>query len=915
MQFDVEAFDWGTTPLGPRAAWPTALKTVYDIMMSSRFGMCAVWGPERTTLYNEAFAPFLGARHPAAQGKPFHEIWHDVWPQIEPLVARAMAGDPVRFENMHLVMTRNGREEDTYWTFSYSPLRDGDRIAGFLDIATETTGMVQAQQHERLNTERVQLALAAGAIIGTWVWHVPSDRFTVDEAFARSFGLDPALGREGLSLAQIIATVHPDDRRGLLEAIDEAIARGGAYAHQYRVRRADGKYYWLEANGRVDLAPDGTPSNFPGVLIDLQERRAIAAERDQAIARLRALNGELEQKVIAQSVVRGQNWQLSSDILGVLNEQGYFEASNPAWQATLGWSEEEVASTPFIEFIHPEDRRRTEEAWQLVRRSGEVAPRFENRYLHKHGGWRWLSWVAVPHESKLYCSARDITAEKQAKAERDRLWETTNDLMGTAGFDGYLKAVNPAWSARLGWQEVDLLGQPFSALVDPADQAAVEDAMSRLAAGEDVPDFAGRVLCSDGGERFIMWAAAPDADAREIHVVGRDITELRVAEESLRQSQKMEAVGQLTGGLAHDFNNLLAAISGALELMNMRVQQGRLKDIEKYMAAAQTATKRAAALTHRLLAFSRKQTLAPQLANVDQIVTGMLELIRRTVGPGISVEHLSSGDAWNTLIDISQMENALLNLCINARDAMPRGGRVAIETSNREVDRHAGRQLDLPPGEYVALCVSDNGTGMSPDVVVRAFDPFFTTKPLGEGTGLGLSMIYGFAKQSGGQARIYSQVGQGTRVCLYLPRDHGDARHEPGSTETTQVAPTGTGETVLVVDDEPTVRMLVVDVLEELGYTVIQAGDAMGGLKVLESDARIDLLITDVGLPHGMNGRQMADAARTIRPGLKVLFITGYAETSLLNNGHVHADMSVLTKPFAVDALAARVRELIASHH
>ncbi|WP_197488109.1 PAS domain S-box protein [Bordetella ansorpii] len=888
--------------------------------MANGSGMCAVWGPGMTMLYNEAFAPFLGKRHPDALGRSFQETWHDVWHEIGPLVERALAGESIRLEDMHLRMTRNGREEDTYWTFSYSPLRDGDRIVGVLDVATETTSMVMTRERARVDAERVQLALAAGAIIGTWVWHLPTDCFTVDEAFARSFGLDPALGREGLSLEQVIATVHPDDRRGLIEAIDEVIARGGAYAHQYRVRRYDGKYYWLEANGRVELAPDGTPLSFPGVLIDVQDRRAVEAERDHAIARLRTLNAELEQKVLAQSMVRGRTWQLSPDILGVLNEQGYFEASNPAWQTTLGWSEEEIGRTHFLDFLHPDDRIETQAAWEALKDSGVIAPRFENRYRHKRGGWRWLAWVGVPDAGKLYCAARDVTAEKEAQAElvrrteeRDRLWETTNDLMGSAGQHGYLKAINPAWSAQLGWSRDELLGQPFSALFKPADRARITEAMRRLVEGEEIGGFGGGVLCKDGSEREIIWTASFDAAMGVFHMVGHDVTELHAAEASLRQAQKMEAVGQLTGGLAHDFNNLLAGISGALELMHLRVRQGRLHDVEKYMAAAQGATKRAAALTHRLLAFSRRQTLAPRPANIGHVILGMMDMIQRSVGPGISVEYVPSGDPWITLVDVSQMENALLNLCLNARDAMPDGDRITITSANHWLDRGAARQLDLLEGPYLELCVVDVGTGMPPDVVARAFDPFFTTKPMGEGTGLGLSMIYGFAKQSGGQARIHSEVGRGTRVCLHLPRYRGDVAEEPHRTDDLPPRSALSNGTILVVDDEPTVRMLVVDVLEDLGYTTIEAGDAMSGLKVLESDARIDLLLTDVGLPNGMNGRQMADAARQVRPGLKVLFITGYAENSLLTNGRLAPGMAILTKPFAVDVLTARVRELIAS--
>jgi CheY-like chemotaxis protein len=298
---------------------------------------------------------------------------------------------------------------------------------------------------------------------------------------------------------------------------------------------------------------------------------------------------------------------------------------------------------------------------------------------------------------------------------------------------------------------------------------------------------------------------------------------------------------------------------------------------------------------------------------VNRLVEGMEELVRRTVGPAVSVEVVGAAGLWPTLVDPSQLENALLNLCINARDAMPEGGRIVVETGNRWLDPRGARERDLEPGQYVSLCVSDNGTGMTPDIAAKAFDPFFTTKPLGEGTGLGLSMIYGFAKQSGGQVRIYSEPGEGTMVCIYLPRHLGEAEGAEPVPDLSEAARAKLGETVLVVDDEPTVRMLVTEVLEDLGYAAIEAADGASGLKVLQSDVRIDLLVTDVGLPGGMNGRQMAEAALVSRPGLKVLFITGYAENAALNHGHLAPGMQVLVKPFALEALATRIRGLIES--
>ena len=554
--------------------------------------------------------------------------------------------------------------------------------------------------------------------------------------------------------------------------------------------------------------------------------------------------------------------------------------------------------------------------WPIRDGRGRVA---EIRYLPRRG--------ADGGVDGFHVFVQDVTAHKRTEAElerqvaartaeRDMIWRASTDLFCVANLAGYFVSLNPAWPVTLGWTEAEMKARPFIDLVHPDDVAATRAAAAGLARGEPQFTFENRYRHRDGSYRWLSWNAVLRAGA--IYASVRDITPIKAqaeallrAEEALRQSQKMEAVGQLTGGIAHDFNNLLAGISGSLELMQSRIGQGRLKDIDRYMSAAQGAAKRAAALTHRLLAFSRRQTLDPRPTDVNRLVRGMEDLVRRTVGPAVAVEVVAAGGLWSTLVDPHQLENALLNLCINARDAMPDGGRITIETANRWLDGAAARARDLEPGQYLSLCVSDTGTGMTPEVIAKAFDPFFTTKPIGQGTGLGLSMIYGFVRQSGGQVRIYSEVGIGTTMCLYLPRHYGSAEDPDLPPDFATVPRAEAGETVLVVDDEPTVRMLVTEVLEDLGYAAIEAADGASGLKVLQSDVRIDLLITDVGLPGGMNGRQMADAARVLRPALKVLFITGYAENAVVGNGHLDPGMHVLTKPFGVDLLATRIRDLI----
>ena len=689
--------DWTDHPLGAPAGWPDTLKSTLSMVLNSPESLILAWGrDELTFFFNECYFPILGPRLPWAMGAPFRTVWSDAWEQAKPIIDEAFAGRSQRFMDLPWKLDTDRGPADTWFSFSYSRVLDPQgEVVGLFVLTNETTQRVLAdaalkrsQAAAQVDAERVQLALGAGAIVGTWFWDIPNDKFTADEPFARAFGLDPALGRNGIPLADVVATVHPDDQDGLAAAIGAAIAKGGTYSHQYRVRRADGEYHWIEANGRVDRAPDGSPLRFPGVLIDLKERRAIEGERDTAIAALRTLNETLEQRV----------------------------------------------------------------------------------------------------------------AERTA--------------------------------------------------------------------------------------------------------------ELMQAEDKLRQAQKMEAVGQLTGGLAHDFNNLLTGIMGNLELLQFQMARGRQQDIDRYVGAAREAGRRAAALTQRLLAFSRRQTLDPKPTDVTLLIAGLEDLLRRTVGGTAQIDIVETAGLWAANIDAGQLENALLNLCINARDAMPDGGGITIETANTQLDELTAREHELPAGEYLSIRVADTGCGMSPETLRRAFEPFYTTKPTGQGTGLGLSMIYGFARQSGGQVHIVSEVDRGTRVTMLLPR-HSGAIDQLEPVQDTCDVHGAAGQTVLVVDDEPSIRQLVHEFLSDTGYRVIDAVDGPSALKLLESGTEICLLITDVGLPNGMNGRQLADAARALTPGLKVLFITGYAESVAVRSGQLEHGMEVLTKPFSMQGLSVKIAQMI----
>ncbi|WP_205686771.1 PAS domain-containing sensor histidine kinase [Caulobacter flavus] len=377
-------------------------------------------------------------------------------------------------------------------------------------------------------------------------------------------------------------------------------------------------------------------------------------------------------------------------------------------------------------------------------------------------------------------------------------------------------------------------------------------------------------------------------------------------EAALRQSQKMEAVGQLTGGIAHDFNNMLTGVIGALDMVKRKRASGRDADTDRYLDTALTSAHRAAGLTHRLLAFSRRQSLDPHALDINALVSSLQDLIRRTVTEQISVD-VDLGAAEAAIADANQLESAILNLAINARDAMPEGGRLTISTSVAELDPDMAAE-DARPGRYVVVAVTDTGVGMSAEVLDKVFDPFFTTKPIGQGTGLGLSMVYGFARQSGGSVRIQSRVGEGTSVKIYLPA--ADGAVEPKAEDQPADFARGEGQTVLLVEDESAVRLLVREVLEDLGYRAVEASDPQSAIAILNSQSAIDLLISDVGLP-GMNGRQLAEVARDRRPDLPILFITGYAENAAIRAGFLGSNMAMIGKPFALDTLAAKIGEMM----
>ncbi|MEO5866836.1 MAG: PAS domain-containing protein, partial [Sphingomonas sp.] len=806
----------------------------------------------------------------------------------------------------------------------------------------------------REGEERLRLALAAGGL-GAWTMELPNTELFASPGCKAHYGRG---AEQPFGYDELLSAIHPDDIGRMRAAVRQTIEAGVDYDIQYRCIWPDGSLHWVQVNGRSEYGVHGEPLRMVGVSQDITARKLTESRRAALLSLgdgLRQMIEPADMSFLAAEIL-GKTLDVSRAGYGVIDPVAETITIERDWNRT--GTESLAGVLHFRDYgSYIEDLKRGETVAiadaRVDPRTAETAQALEaiharavlNMPLVDQGDFVALLYLnskdAREWASEELAFVREVADRTQAAIERrnaetsltelaqslerqveertrelDRTWLNSQDLLAVVDADGTFVAANPAWQAILGWRPSEVVGRHHACFSHPDDQAG-SNAAHEQAKTAVLRQYENRVRHKDGSYRWVSWVASAEGD--RIYASGRHVTaekeaqiQLEAAQEQLRQAQKMEAVGQLTGGLAHDFNNLLTGVSGGLELIQLRVSQGRSGEIGKYVEMAQTATKRAAALTHRLLAFSRRQTLDPRPTDINRLVSGMDEFLRRSVGPAIEIAMTGASKLWTALIDPNQLENALLNLCINARDAMPGGGRITIETANRRLDDEGARDRDLPTGEYVTLSVTDTGGGMSQETIERAFDPFYTTKPLGEGTGLGLSMVYGFARQSGGQVRIRSELGQGTRMMLYFPRVLSDADSEPARAEVPDDLRLADGETVLVVDDEPAVRVLITDILADLGYNTIEASDGAAGLALFKQHDSVELLITDVGLPKGMNGRQLADAARIDRPGLKILFITGYAENAVIGNSRLGAGMRILTKPFTRDALVNRLRELIA---
>lgn len=902
-------------PLGPPEQWPPTLRMLIDMMLPSQAEVVLFWGEDYIAFYNDAYAPTIGNKHPRAFGRPAQEHWSELWDDLRPLLDRVLHfGETVAAQDRPFRINRHGQMEDVFFDISYSPVREHDgRVCGVLCIVKETTARVNAtrrlaasEAHLREMEEQWRLAQAAGGV-GVFVLDIPADTITASPGFYRAFGLPAHATPVPSSLVEALKLP------GESEGMSDTRSRGDGSAPlevEYRIRRADdGRPRWIWRRAEIVRDATGTPLLMRGVVQDVTVRHLAQATLRESEARFRAL---------AQAVPN-QVWTAGPD--------GALDWVNQQVLDYTGAPPDELLGHGWLSTLHPEDRATMRAAWTQA--STTLTPYSTELRLRRHdGGWRWQLVRAQPVQGgeggvRWIGTTTDIEDQKAAQAQleamnstlvqrveertrdRDRLWQLTTDVMVIADLGGRILHVNPAWYAVLGWREEELLGGHLLDYSHPEDRAAAEHEFERLGLGIPTLRYEGRMRHRDGSYRTLSWTAVPDAPC--LHAVGRDVTALRESEARLRHSQKMEAIGQLTGGIAHDFNNMLQGITGAIEVMRRRVAKGQTEGLERFMDSATQSASRAASLVQRLLAFSRRQSLDPKPLDVNHLVRSMEEMLRRTLGEHVRLDVALDTQACLAVGDESQLESAILNLAINARDAMPSGGSLRIGTAHLAVKD--GEVEPLPPGHYVRITVADTGSGMPRDVLAKAFDPFFTTKPIGQGTGLGLSMVYGFAQQSGGHVRIDSVPDQGTRVDLYLPcsdeppAEHPAAPHDAGSPLATE------GEVVLLVEDDPGVRLLVREVLTDLGFQTLEAADGPSALPILQSNRRIDLLVSDVGLP-GLNGRQVAEIARQQRPGLRVLFMTGYAARAAIRSEFLAPGMDMIAKPFAVDELVQRIRAM-----
>lgn len=971
----MRSHDWSLSPLGEPNSWPQSLRSVVGLLLNSKFPMFVAWGAELGFLYNDPYAEILGSKHPQALGARFHDIWTEIWPDIAPLIDAAMRGEAIYREDLPLVMDRKGFDEQTWFTFSYSPVRDESGVvAGMFCAVKETTDQVLGERRrdallkldERMRdlADTGDLSFVASELLGETLG---ADRvgYGVIDAETRSIAVERSWSKEDLA---DVSGRHDFSDYGtyIAELLRGTPVANSDVSKDPRTRDKSGAFQALGMAAHLDVpvveddraaAEMFVHSKSPRLWTEdeIAFSRDVAERTHAAIARRAAeqVGRESEERLRA-ALEASQSGTFHWNI--ITNDLDWDDALDKLFGLKPGNTARSLDQ--FIEMVHPDDR-----AGVIARceRCASTGADFEMefRVVWPDGTLHWLydrgkTFRGRDGRPALMTGAcvditERMTAEEQRRESEERLRLATEAAnIGTWDF-------NPE-TGELRWDDrcKELFGlSPDAAIdysvflaglhpddrerTDQAVQAALEPGSSgqynvryRTVSPDDQVErwiaASGRtVFVNTSGKRHAVRFIGTVIDISERVRAEQALTALnetlesRVqdeisrrsqAEEVLRQTQKMETVGQLSGGIAHDFNNLLQVIHGNLSILQLALPSDDEK-LRRAVTNAMSGTERAAVLTKRLLAFSRRQPLDPRPVDVNRLILDMTELLHRTLGETIVIETHLSAEVPNALVDGNQLENAIINLAINARDAMPRGGRLEITTAIAELESsYVAANADARPGNYVRIQVKDHGHGMSEEVLSRAVEPFFSTKEVGQGTGLGLSMVYGFIRQSGGHLFLHSQESIGTTVELYVPISEAAAQTHSSRTDDPDL-PRGRGECVLLCEDDNEVRFFSSEVLTDLGYTVIEARDADSAMAALAELGRVDLLFTDVVLPGGKTGADLARQARRVQPGLKVLFTTGYARSALDSEQRRGKSLELILKPFGVEELASKIRQML----